>query len=74
MTIRETLGRRLRRLRKERGLTVAALAARCDVTATEIQDIEAGRVTDPELIVGVRLAEALCVDAWYLAFGTTLPL
>jgi transcriptional regulator with XRE-family HTH domain len=74
ITATERMGQRLCRLRKERRLTPSALAKRSGVTTTEIQDLEAGRVTDPELLVGVRLAAALCVDAEYLAFGTRLDM
>ena len=70
----ERLGQRLCRLRKERQLTLSALAKRSGVTTAELQDIERGRVTDPELLVGMRLAEALCVDAEYLAFGLRLDI
>jgi transcriptional regulator with XRE-family HTH domain len=68
----ERMAQRLCRLRKEQRLTPSALAKRCGVTTAEIQDLETGRVTDPGLLVGMRLAEALCVDAEYLAFGMRL--
>lgn len=67
---KEPLGRRLRRLRKERRLTLGALAEQCGLTRAEIQDVEAGRVADPDLLFGVRLAEVLQVDPEYLAFGS----
>ena len=65
----EPLGRRLRRLRKERRLTVALLARRCGATRAAIQDIESGRDPEPELLLGVRLAAALLLKPEYLAFG-----
>jgi len=68
----ERLGQRLCRLRKERQLTPSALAKRSGVTTSEIRDLETERVRDPELVVGMRLAEALCVDPEYLAFGVRL--
>jgi transcriptional regulator with XRE-family HTH domain len=68
------MAQRLRRLRKERRLTPSALAKRSGVTTAEIHDLETERVTDPELLVGMRLAEALCVDAEYLAFGMRLDI
>jgi len=67
---KETFARRLRRLRQAQGLSVAALAEQCSVPVTEIRDLEDGRLKDPELSVGLRLAEALSVDAWVLALGT----
>jgi len=69
MPVNETFARRLKRLREAQGFSVAALAERCGVPAAEIHDLEAGRVQEPELIVGLRLAEALSVDVYFLAMG-----
>lgn len=74
ITATERMAQRLCRLRKERRLTPSALAKRSGLTTAEIQDLEAGRMTDPELLVGMRLADALCVDAEYLAFGMRLDI
>jgi len=61
----------LRRLREEQGFSVAGLAERCGGLPTaDIHDLEAGRVKDPELSVGLRLADALSVDARFLASGS----
>jgi len=61
MAANETFARRLRRLREEQGMTVAMLATQCGVTESAIRQLEAGRVKEPELIVGLRVAEALSV-------------
>jgi hypothetical protein len=54
-------------------LRAVTLAERCGVPAAEIHDLEAGRMEEPELIVGLRLAEALSIDAWLLASGPRVP-
>ena len=72
LTAVESMALRVRRLRKARRLTLSALAKRCGVAPAEIRDLETGRVADPELLLGMRLAEALHVDAEYLAFGMRL--
>jgi len=69
MKIDDSLARRIRRLRVNRHMTVAILAAQCDVSVRDIRDLEAGRVTDPDLTLGMRLAQILRVDPEYLALG-----
>lgn len=69
----ETLGLRVRRLRQAQGLSVATLAEKCGLPAGEIHELEAGRVEDPELSVGLRLADSLHVDPWVLALGEGGP-
>lgn len=50
-------------------MAVSILAAHCGVSAREIRDLEAGRVTDPDLTLGIRIAQVFCVDPVYLALG-----
>lgn len=56
----ELFGRRLRELRKERGLTQEALAEAADLSGNYISDLELGRKV-PSLTILVRLAQALGV-------------
>ncbi len=65
----ETFGVRLRRLRTQRGYTLAGLARLVLVTEAAIRNLETGDSKGPSFLVGVRLADALGVDVHYLAFG-----
>ncbi len=65
----ETFGVRLRRLRTERGYSLAGLARQVLVTEAAIRNLETGDSKGPSFVVGVRLADALSVDVHYLAFG-----
>jgi HTH-type transcriptional regulator, cell division transcriptional repressor len=51
-------GRRLRELRKERGLTQEALAESADLSGNYISDLELG-LKVPSLTILVRLSQAL---------------
>jgi len=53
-------GRRLRELRKERGLTQEALAESADLSGNYISDLELG-LKVPSLTILVRLSQALGV-------------
>lgn len=57
------LGLRLRRRRKELGLTLAQLAQRSDTGTSTIHSIERGR-TAPRLDTLVRLSAALDMPIW----------
>lgn len=65
----ETFGARVRRLRNEQGIAAAdlAIAARCSEGA--IRQLETGSVKSPNFLLGLRLADALHVDPYYLAMG-----
>lgn len=65
----ETFAERLRRLREDGGLTIAALALEVGVSESAIRQLEAGSVKSPSFAVGLRLAHHLGVDPYYLAFG-----
>jgi putative transcriptional regulator len=54
------MGHRIKRLREERGLSQAALAAKAKITREYVNKLEAGRY-DPTLGVAQRLAKALGV-------------
>jgi transcriptional regulator with XRE-family HTH domain len=54
----ELFGRRLRELRKERGLTQEALAEAADLSGNYISDLELG-LKVPSLTILVRLSKAL---------------
>ena len=54
------MGQRIRKLREERGLSQAALAAKAKITREYVNKLEAGRY-DPTLGVVQRLAKALGV-------------
>ena len=54
----QLFGRRLRELRKERGLTQEELAESADLSGNYISDLELGRKV-PSLTILVRLSQAL---------------
>ena len=54
----ELFGRRLREIRKQRGLTQEALAESADLSGNYISDLELGRKV-PSLTILVRLSQAL---------------
>jgi transcriptional regulator with XRE-family HTH domain len=65
----ETFGARVRRLREELGLSIAAVAAASEVSEAVIRRIESGNLKDPSLIVGLLLARVLSTDPYRLALG-----
>ena len=65
----ETFAERLKRLRNEQGLTVAALAAVAQVAEGTIRHLEGGTIASPSLTLGIRLADALHVEVRFLAIG-----
>jgi transcriptional regulator with XRE-family HTH domain len=63
----ESLGRRLARLRRERGLTQADLAARIGILQTLVTDYEHDRLRlSAEMAVRFTLALGIPLDAWLL--------
>jgi transcriptional regulator with XRE-family HTH domain len=71
----ETFGDRLRRLREAAGLSVAQLAAEAETSATIVGELEAERRQPTRLWLeaGLRIALALDVDPYDLAFGEHHP-
>lgn len=64
----DTLGKRLRAARKERGWTQEQLAVRADTSQAVIQKIENGKSLRPRKID--KIAEVLEVSPAWLQFGT----
>ncbi len=56
-------GPRLRRLRRERRMTLDELAAEAQVTRPYLAQLETGLRTNPSLLVLQRLAKALGMEA-----------
>ncbi|HXW76874.1 MAG TPA: helix-turn-helix transcriptional regulator [Candidatus Eremiobacteraceae bacterium] len=67
--MQETFAERLKRLREQRGLTVGKLALRAGLTEAAIRKMEYGDTKGHGLVNGLKLADALGVDPWELAFG-----
>jgi transcriptional regulator with XRE-family HTH domain len=65
----ETFGRRLQRLRMERGISVGTLARTVGVTESAIRQLESGTSKSASFAVGLKIADFLEVDAHILAFG-----
>jgi transcriptional regulator with XRE-family HTH domain len=65
----ETIGERLRRLRTDQGVSIAALASTVGVSEGALRQLEAGTVKVPSFLLGLRLANALNVDPMHLALG-----
>ena len=65
----ETLGQRMRRIREEKGIDVRSIAGGCGVHETTFRQIETGNIKKMSFAVGLRAADALNVDPYYLAFG-----
>jgi|SRR5579864_3859570 len=65
----DTFAERLRRLREQRGLSVGKLALRAGLTEAAIRKMEYGDTKGHGLVNGLKIAEALDVDPWELAFG-----
>lgn len=65
----ETFAERLRRLREKRGITVGRLALRAGLTEAAIRKMEYGDTKGHGFVNGLKIAEALGVDPWELAFG-----
>ena len=68
-TMTEPFGKRLRRLREERGFSVADLASAVGVSESAIRQLEVGTVKLPSFALGLRIADRLNVDPYYLAVG-----
>jgi len=67
--IGEPLATRLRRLRLEQGRSLVDTAIAAGVSEGAIRQLESGNVRSPSFLVGLRLANYLHVDPFYLAMG-----
>ena len=65
MDIRERLGRNVRQLRQDKGLSQEGFAHEAGIHRTYVSDIERG-ARNPTITIVQRLADALGVDAAYL--------
>ncbi|MDB5071050.1 MAG: Helix-turn-helix domain [Candidatus Eremiobacteraeota bacterium] len=65
----ETFGERLRRVRESKGFSVPDLASAVGVSESTIRQLEAGNVKSPSFALGLRIADRLTVDPFYLALG-----
>lgn len=70
--IGKVLGRRIRRIRQERGLTLKQIEAKVDVSATHISEIERGK-TSPTVGALEKIALALEVQPSHLIDLPLLP-
>ena len=72
MLTKQELGRRLRRTRFERGMTLKDVAARCGMSATHISEVERGK-TSPTIGALQRISKALGEDPAYFVREDSLP-
>lgn len=63
------IGERIRALRTRAGMSVGALAVKVGIGENAMRKIENGESKAPSFVTGVRIADALAADAWFLAFG-----
>lgn len=70
--IGETLGERLRGLRRDKGFSIAGLASRSGVPASTISKIENGRL-NPSLVHAINLASALDANLGFLVDRSRTP-
>lgn len=68
-----TIGDRVKELRERRRLNPTELAGLVGVTDSAISQLEAGITKAPSFSTGVRLARALGVSPWEIAFGEPEP-
>lgn len=67
--VSESFGERLRRIRESKGFSVPDLASAVGVSESAIRQLEVGNVKSPSFGLGLRLADRLTVDPYYLAVG-----
>jgi transcriptional regulator with XRE-family HTH domain len=65
----ETVGQRVKRLRKARGLRESDLARSAGLSERTIRLIESGQGNGGTLLEGLRIAQCLMVTPEYLAHG-----
>ncbi|HHR5876768.1 helix-turn-helix transcriptional regulator [Providencia rustigianii] len=73
MTINDSIAKRLIELRAEKGLSQSELAKMAGIAPAQISRYESGN-TIPRANVLAKLAEALCVQFSYLAYGHGMDL
>lgn len=72
MLTKHELGRRLRRTRFEKGLTLKDVAGRCGMSATHISEVERGK-TSPTIGALQRISAALGEDPSFFVREDSLP-
>ena len=65
----ENIGKRVKRLREERGLSQRGLAALCGCSGPTISDIENGHTKFPSAEVLARMCEVFGVTERYVLYG-----
>jgi transcriptional regulator with XRE-family HTH domain len=65
----ETFAERLRRIRLEQGFSVPDLASAVGVSDGAIRQLESGQTKQPSFALGLRIADKLHVEPYYLALG-----
>lgn len=63
------IGPRLKKARREAGISCQGLADRCGVSLRTLQELEGGRGAPPRIDLVWSIAQALSCSASYLAFG-----
>lgn len=58
----ESLGEKIQRLRKEKGLSQDELARKADIPYTTLTKIEIGVIKKPSVFAVAKIAEALDID------------
>jgi transcriptional regulator with XRE-family HTH domain len=71
--VADSFGDRLRSLRTRRRLSPSALAHAVGVTEGAIRQMESGQTKSASFLIGLKLANALGVTAWFLATGRDDP-
>jgi len=72
-TVSDTLGERLKSLRKSNGFSAAQLGARVGISENAVYKLEAGITGEPSFAVGLKIARTLGVHPETIAFGASLP-
>lgn len=72
MVLQAAFGKRIRQLRKQRGMTQEELSVHLDVTVVSISHLERG-VHPPAFNKLARLAKAFQVEVWELFTDLPLP-
>jgi transcriptional regulator with XRE-family HTH domain len=67
--LRRRVGRNLRRLHEQRGLSQKALAFECGLHRTYVSGVERG-VRNPTVVILEKIARALDAQAYELLIGT----
>lgn len=67
------IGERIKALREAKRLSIIQLASKSGIGENALRKVESGENKAPSFVTGVRIARALGVDPWYIAFGEGSP-